>query len=58
MGKWNVYEHDLRIPFVIRGPGIAPNSTFSWMGTNVDVMPTLLGLAGLDESVKLENQEG
>ena len=23
-GKWNAYENDLRIPFLARGPGIAP----------------------------------
>lgn len=47
MGKWNVYENDLRIPFVIRGPGVQPNSTFDWLASNVDVMPTLLSLAGI-----------
>mmetsp|Transcript_17006 Transcript_17006/g.36869 ORF Transcript_17006/g.36869 Transcript_17006/m.36869 type:complete len:346 (+) Transcript_17006:1-1038(+) len=46
-GKWNVYEHDIRIPMVIAGPGVTPNSTFSAMGTNVDVAPTILSLAGV-----------
>ena len=32
-----------------RGPGIAPGSTFSYPASNVDVAPTLLGLAGVDE---------
>merc|ERR1712159_19115 len=45
-GKWNSYENDLRIPMVIRGPGITKNSTFDYLASNVDTMPTILGLAG------------
>ena len=45
-GKWNAYENDLRIPFLIRGPGIAAGSRFDGLASNVDVMPTLLALAG------------
>lgn len=48
MGKWNVYENDIRIPMVMRGPGIARNSTFDYIASNVDVMPTILGLAGVE----------
>jgi arylsulfatase A-like enzyme len=48
MGKWNVYENDIRIPMVIRGPGIKPNSSFDHLASNVDVMPTILGLAGVE----------
>lgn len=33
---------------VIRGPGIAAGSTFTLPASNVDVAPTLLGLAGAD----------
>jgi arylsulfatase A-like enzyme len=47
-GKHNVYDHAVRIPFVIRGPGIAAGSTFDFPASNVDVAPTLLGLAGAD----------
>ena len=45
-GKWNAYENDLRIPFFIRGPGIVAGSVFDGLASNVDVMPTLLELAG------------
>ena len=45
-GKWNAYENDLRVPFLIRGPGVAAGSTFDGLASNVDVMPTLLELAG------------
>ena len=32
----------------VAGPGIAPNSSFAELGSNVDLMPTLLGLAGVE----------
>jgi hypothetical protein len=31
-GKWNVYENNIRIPFLVSGPGIAPGSTFPNIG--------------------------
>lgn len=45
-GKWNAYEHDIRVPFLIRGPNIPVGSIYSGLGSNVDVMPTLYELAG------------
>jgi N-acetylglucosamine-6-sulfatase len=47
-GKWNVYENDISIPWLIMGPGVAPGSTFSHIASQVDTMPTILGLAGVD----------
>jgi N-acetylglucosamine-6-sulfatase len=46
-GKWNSYDNDLRIPFVIRGPGIEPGVSFRQIASQVDTMPTILGLAGV-----------
>jgi len=51
-GKHNVYDHSTRIPFVIRGPGIKPGMQFTHPASNVDVAPTLLGLAGVDAMSK------
>ena len=34
---------------VMRGPGISPGSSFTYPASNVDVAPTILGLAGIDE---------
>lgn len=58
MGKWNVYENDIRIPMVVRGPGIKPNSSFDYLASNVDVMPTILGLAGVERYDKGKAQRG
>ena len=44
--KLNVYDHDVRIPMVIRGPGIPANTSLDRIGSNVDFMPTVLDLAG------------
>ena len=46
LGKWNVYDNDLRIPLYARGPGITPGSKIAHLGSNVDIMPTILDIAG------------
>lgn len=48
-GKWNAYEHDIRVPFFIRGPGVPRGGKFNWPASHVDIMPTLLGFAGLEK---------
>jgi N-acetylglucosamine-6-sulfatase len=51
--KLNVYDHDIRIPMVIMGPGIEADSTFDFIGSNVDVAPTFLALAGIDATTDI-----
>ena len=40
-------DTDIRVPALIRGPGIKPGSTMASVVGNVDVAPTLLSLAGM-----------
>jgi N-acetylglucosamine-6-sulfatase len=54
LGAWRVgcskqhpYESDIHIPFFARGPGIAPGTVLSSLGSNIDIGPTLLDIAGL-----------
>ena len=47
MDKRHVYDWDTRVPFVIRGPGIPPASSFAEPATLVDLAPTFLSLAGV-----------
>lgn len=47
MDKRHAYDWDTRIPLLVKGPGIQAGSTLSIPGTQVDIAPTLLGLAGL-----------
>lgn len=51
--KLNVYDHDIRIPMLIAGPGVRPGA-FSHIGSNVDVAPTLLDLAGLPVAADMD----
>ena len=45
--KLSVYDHSIRVPMLLRGPGVSPQS-FAEVGSNVDLAPTFLSLAGLD----------
>eukprot|EP00931_Biecheleriopsis_adriatica_P056751 TRINITY_DN33653_c0_g1_i2.p1 TRINITY_DN33653_c0_g1~~TRINITY_DN33653_c0_g1_i2.p1 ORF type:complete len:458 (-),score=53.05 TRINITY_DN33653_c0_g1_i2:325-1698(-) len=52
-GQWRIgtskqhpYETDVRVPFIVRGPGVRASSRVVGMTGNVDVLPTLLDLAG------------
>lgn len=47
-GKGTLYEEDIHVPFVIRGPGIpAGGSLQGYLAGNVDLAPTIAELAGV-----------
>ncbi|MCY3719406.1 MAG: sulfatase-like hydrolase/transferase [Anaerolineaceae bacterium] len=46
MGKQNVYEHSLRIPLILRGPGIVAGQRSDALCYLHDLYPTLLERAG------------
>jgi arylsulfatase A-like enzyme len=52
--KWhNAYDESIRVPLLIGGPGIAAGARIDLPSSHVDMIPTLLGLAGIDaESVR------
>lgn len=52
-GKFLAYEPSTHVPFLIRGPGIRPNTQSNEVVGNIDVAPTVLELAGAkaDKSV-------
>ena len=43
--KMQVYDHGVRVPALVRGPGIAPGSELAALSTMADVAPTILELA-------------
>jgi len=47
IGKQNLYEHSMRVPLVIGGPGVPANKTTDAMCYLFDVMPTLGALCGV-----------
>jgi len=47
VGKGNLYEGGLRVPFIVRWPGkVAPGQVSDYLGCFADLMPTLAELAG------------
>lgn len=56
MDKRNVYEWDTKIHLLVKGPGIAAGSSYSEAGTQVDVAPTVLGLAGVDAPANMDGK--
>jgi len=54
--KRNIYEFDVRIHMVMRGPGIRPNSVVNFIASNVDVGPTLVALAGAPQPATMDGR--
>ena len=48
--KWyNAFDEAIRVPLVVKGPGVAAAAGGVTIPTShVDLLPTLLGLAGID----------
>ena len=55
-GKLLPYEPAIRVPMVIRGPGIRPGSTSGELVANQDIAPTLLGLAGAQAGWRVDGR--
>lgn len=48
-GKGTVWEGGLRVPLLVAGPGIRPKQFSHVRASTVDVMPTILDLAGIQD---------
>lgn len=48
-GKGTVWEGGLRVPLLVAGPGIKPKQFSHVRASTVDVMPTILALAGIKD---------
>ncbi|XP_059894619.1 N-acetylglucosamine-6-sulfatase [Gadus macrocephalus] len=48
LDKRQLYEFDIRVPLMVRGPNIKPNQTSKLLVANVDLGPTMLDIAGYD----------
>jgi arylsulfatase A-like enzyme len=47
MGKQNMYDHSVRIPFILRGGGLPADRRIDALIQQIDIYPTLCELAGL-----------
>jgi N-acetylglucosamine-6-sulfatase len=47
-GKWTPYEEDIRVPLIVRGPGVPEGRTLHHMVLNNDLAPTFADLEGAD----------
>jgi len=47
MGKQNLYDHSVRVPFLMAGPGVPQNVRRDALTCHYDIYPTLCELAGL-----------
>jgi arylsulfatase A-like enzyme len=46
LGKQNVYEHSMKTPLIIKGPGVPAGGSSNALTYLFDIFPTLMGLAG------------
>ncbi|CAG05364.1 unnamed protein product, partial [Tetraodon nigroviridis] len=46
--KRQLYEFDIKVPLMVRGPGIAPKQTVEAPVLNIDLAPTILDISGFN----------
>ncbi|KAI1074662.1 arylsulfatase precursor [Whalleya microplaca] len=46
-GKTCNIEEDINVPFLVRGPGVAKNTSYNRPTTHTDIVPTIFQLAGI-----------
>lgn len=46
--KRQLYEFDIKVPLLVRGPGVKKNQTSKMLVANIDLGPTILDIAGYD----------
>ncbi len=57
IGKQNCYEHSLRVPLIINGPGIPQNVSSSSLGYLFDVLPTIGKLCNVEGPTTSQGRE-
>ena len=55
-GKFLAYEPATHLPFLIRGPGIKPDTSTGELTANIDITPTILDLAGVEPDKSVDGR--
>lgn len=55
-GKFQVYEEDIRVPLIIRGPGVQTGVTVEQMAVNIDLAPTMARWGGANPDRVMDGQ--
>ena len=56
VGKMSAYEEDIRVPMVVRGPGVIEGKLIQALSGNIDLAPTFLDIAGIMSSERMDGQ--
>jgi arylsulfatase A-like enzyme len=56
MGKQNVYDHSVRVPLLLSGPGVPAGERREAFSYHHDLYPTLCDLAGVDAPAGLDGE--
>lgn len=57
-GKGSVREGGLRVPLIVRGPGVAPGACSHVPAFGADLVPTFAALAGVEETLPADVEGG
>ena len=57
MGKQNMYDHSVRVPLVLRGPGIPAGKRAEALCYLFDLYPTLAAMAGVDPPATVDGKD-
>jgi len=55
-GKFLAYEPSTHLPFLMRGPGIKPETQTGELAANIDIAPTVLELAGVSADKSIDGR--
>lgn len=55
-GKQTFWDHDIRVPLVVVGPGVPAGATVDALAANVDLRPTFQELAGAPIGARVEGR--